>query len=370
MTPLPVEESAPLDGGFAEKLLQWYGLEGRDLPWRNTRDPFRIWISEIMLQQTGVETVIPYYEKFLARFPDIVSLANADIDEVIALWAGLGYYSRARNLHAAAVMVKNRFEGSLPKNLDDLMSLPGIGRSTAGAILAIAFDQKTPILDGNVRRILCRIFAVEEDPRRPAIEKKLWQWADALTSEKRPHDYSQAIMDLGATLCTPRHPACDRCPVAACCRARQLGKAAELPVRKQKKTLPQRREVVLLLSQQGRLLVRKRPYGGMLGGLWEFPSLIREGKENSAEVAAKLLAALDAEGTLEKWGKSRHTYSHFHLESEVFFAEVKTRSQRIRESNQTWLPSSEIAALAVHGAHKKVFRLLQEKTAKNGFLQK
>jgi len=364
MIPSPAEKISPLHADFAERLLQWYGREGRNLPWRKTRDPYRIWISEIMLQQTGVETVIPYYEKFLDRFPDISSLANAHLDEVIALWSGLGYYSRARNLHAAAIMIRDRFEGHLPGNLESLLSLPGIGRSSAGAIRAIAFDQKAPILDGNVRRILIRIFAIEEDPRRPAVEKKLWQWAEELMSGEHPHDYSQAIMDLGATLCTPRKPACNRCPVASCCLARQLDKAEELPLRRQGKPLPQRHEVALILLKEGHFLVRKRPYGGMLGGLWEFPSLGLKENDRAGEAAGKLLANLGFKGALQIQGKTRHIYSHFRLESEIFCAEVECLSEKVCESGQAWIPMAEIAALPLHGAHKKVLRLLLEKNLK------
>ncbi|MEJ2202291.1 MAG: A/G-specific adenine glycosylase, partial [Desulfuromonadaceae bacterium] len=188
----------------APLLLSWYGRQGRDLPWRQTRDPYRIWLSEIMLQQTGVETVIPYYLKFLDRFPSATALATADLDAVIELWAGLGYYSRARNLHATARKIVAEFDGNFPAEQSLLESLPGIGRSTAGAILAIAFEQKGVILDGNVRRVLCRLFALELNPRSTAAEKQLWRWAEALTPADRPHDYAQAIMDLGATICLPR----------------------------------------------------------------------------------------------------------------------------------------------------------------------
>jgi A/G-specific adenine glycosylase len=359
MTNPPEKRGAPLPCDFADILLQWYGREGRDLPWRKTRDPYQIWISEIMLQQTGVGTVIPYYERFLERFPDLYALADAPLDDVIEKWAGLGYYSRARNIHAAAITIRDRFGGRLPSDLENLMALPGIGRSSAGAILSIAFNRKAPILDGNVRRILCRIFAVSEEPRSSAAEKKLWQWAEELAPEERPHDYSQAIMDLGATLCTPRNPACDRCPVANCCLAHKLGKAEDLPVRSRRKPLPQRREVALVLVRQGRYLVRQRPYSGMLGGLWEFPSLELEQDREAGEAAEKLLTRLGAEGKLHLRGKTRHVYSHFRLESEVFSAVVNSQAGVIRENAQSWVPVAEIGSLPLHGAHKKVLQLFE-----------
>ncbi|HXV22573.1 MAG TPA: A/G-specific adenine glycosylase, partial [Desulfuromonadales bacterium] len=214
----------------ARCLLAWYGREGRDLPWRRTRDPYRIWLSEIMLQQTGVSSVIPYYERFLVAYPTVEALAQDKVEEVIELWAGLGYYLRARNLHAAARAVVERHRGTFPADLAALQALPGGGRSTAGAILSIAFDIPAPILDGNVRRVLCRLFALAEDPRGPAAERKLWAWAEVLTPADRPHDYAQAIMDLGATLCTPKNPDCPRCPLAALCQARAQGLERELPL--------------------------------------------------------------------------------------------------------------------------------------------
>lgn len=357
----PPETDPPLKADFASRLLVWYGQKGRALPWRKTRDPYRIWISEIMLQQTGVGTVIPYYAEFLARFPDLCALAAADLDEVIAAWSGLGYYSRARHLHAAAIIVRDRFGGRLPDDLDSLMALPGIGRSTAGAILAIAFHHKAPILDGNVRRILCRLFAVGEDPRCPTVEKKLWQWAEELLPEENPHDYTQAIMDLGATLCTPRHPACECCPVKSCCLAYRLGKTNELPVRRRGKSLPRRRESALVLFRQGHCLVQKRPYEGMLGGLWEFPNIEVGLDDKAKHTAEKLMASLGAKGKLQSRGKISHAYSHFHLDSEVFSAEVDPQCAEIRESFQAWIPVTKLVFLHLHGAHKKVLHLCQNR---------
>src|SRR5512133_1839360 len=214
---------------IAPLLLAWYGRVGRDLPWRHTRDPYCIWLSELMLQQTTVTAVIPYYQRFLARLPDVASLAQATVEEVVEAWVGLGYYSRARNLHAAAVRVMTQYGGCFPAELVELAALPGVGRSTAGAIRAIAFGERGVILDGNVRRVLVRLFALDGDPRSPAAEKQLWHWAEALTPAERADDYAQAIMDLGATCCMPTKPSCTECPLAAHCIAYAQGRSAALP---------------------------------------------------------------------------------------------------------------------------------------------
>ena len=254
-------------------LLPWYAQTGRDLPWRRTRDPYRIWLSEIMLQQTTVAAVIPRYERFLAAFPDVAALATAPVERVVEAWAGLGYYSRARNLHAAAHKVMSDHGGRFPADLAALQALPGIGRSTAGAILSIAFDLPAPILDGNVRRVLCRLFAWLDDPRGSAAERRLWEWAEALTPEQAPHDYAQAIMDLGATICVPRTPRCELCPLVGLCLARREGVERELPRKRVAKAVPTVIQAALVLHRKGRVLVRRRPLHGLLGGLWEFPTV-------------------------------------------------------------------------------------------------
>jgi A/G-specific adenine glycosylase len=342
----------------ADRLLAWYGRAGRDLPWRCTRDPYRIWLSEIMLQQTGVTTVIPYYLRFLERFPTVNALAEASIDEVIALWAGLGYYSRARHLHAAAGVVVEKFGGTFPAQLEELMDLPGIGRSTAGAILSIAFDRKAPILDGNVRRVLIRLFAITDPPRSPAVEKRLWQRAAELTPADRPHDYAQAIMDLGATVCTPRRPDCPACPLAEICRARQLGLAEQLPAPQAKKQVPLVRQVALLLEMKEHFLVGRRPLKGMLGGLWEFPSRDVPPDMQPQEAAEQLLRDLDMRADLQSAGRIRHAYSHFRVEVELFRGSVEC--DRVAEAmDRTWLPPSRLTELPLHGAHKKALRILE-----------
>lgn len=352
-----IQPFAPAE--MADRLLAWYGRAGRDLPWRSTRDPYRIWLSEVMLQQTVVATVIPYYRRFLDRFPTVEDLAKADIDEVINLWAGLGYYSRARNLHAAAGVIVERHGGNFPGDLGELMALPGVGRSTAGAILSIAFDRKAPILDGNVRRVLIRLYGVAEPPRSPAVERLLWQRAEELTPEDRPHDYAQAIMDLGAMVCTPRRPDCLACPLTEICRARVLGLAEQLPSRQEKKKVPLVRQIALLLEVKGCFLVRRRPLNGMLGGLWEFPSCDIEPGNTPQESAERLLQDLGMKAALAPAGRIRHAYSHFRVEVELFRGRVENR-QATEQTENDWLTVAELADLALHGAHKKALPCLAE----------
>ena len=345
----------PLD--MAPLLLAWYGRKGRDLPWRRNRDPYRIWLSEIMLQQTTVQAVIPYYHKFLADFPSVEALACAPVERVIELWAGLGYYSRARNLHTAAIRVVEDFDGRFPSTLDELKTLPGVGRSTAGAILSIAFDRKAPILDGNVRRVLCRLFALQEPPRSASAEKRLWFWAEALTSEERPHDYAQAIMDLGATVCTPKRPDCDCCPLESLCQARRQGLEQALPLKGQRKEIPTKKQVALVIECHGAFLVRRRPLSGMLSGLWEFPSRLLSAEQAPGQVASELLKEGGETTPLTEVGRVSHAYSHFRVEITVMYATVDAVGL-VSESEDRWLTLAELSLLALHGAHKKIVPLL------------
>ncbi len=341
---------------YSERLLAWYDRQGRDLPWRHSRDPYRIWLSEIMLQQTTVAAVIDYYQRFLASFPSVDTLAAAPLEAVIDLWAGLGYYSRARNLHAAARQVVEEYSGVFPSDPHLLQSLPGVGRSTAGAIAALAFDKQVAILDGNVRRVLCRLLAWQEPARTSRAEKQLWLWAEKLTPERRVHDYTQAIMDFGATLCTPRRPQCDQCPVASLCQAQKLGIENELPVKQPTQKTPTRREVVLLLERNGRILSRRRVAEGFLGGLWEFPALgLADGESPEAKVAM-LKQDFSVAEEARCLGLVRHIYSHFRLEAQVYH--LQTESLSVNEGQGSWLSRQELQELALHGAHKKVLEIL------------
>src|SRR5689334_18575699 len=264
-------------GSIAPRLLAWHAKAGRhDLPWqkdlRKEGSAYRVWVSEIMLQQTQVSTVIPYFERFLQRFPDAISLANAPPDEVLHLWTGLGYYARARNLHRAAQVIRDEHAGAFPTELDAVMALPGIGRSTAGAILAISTGQRHSILDGNVKRVLSRYYAIDGAPDENATIDELWRLADANTPAENVAVYTQAIMDLGATLCTRSRPRCDDCPIASDCRARLQGRQGELPAAKKRRALRKQKHAVMLVARRDQeVLLVQRPPSGIWGGLWCLP---------------------------------------------------------------------------------------------------
>lgn len=288
---------------FAKALLGWYQHSGRkDLPWQHPREPYRVWLSEIMLQQTQVTTVIPYFEKFLSHFPTVVDLADADLDQVLGLWAGLGYYARARNLHAAAKQVRDRFGGEFPANQQDLESLPGIGRSTAGAIRAQAFAQPGVILDANVRRVLCRYHAIDTPPQQADTQAKLWQLAADHTPDQQHADYAQAIMDLGASLCG-RKARCQPCPLQDQCSAYAQGRQDELPIKAAKKAAKPVRKAHLLIYKNsgGEVFLEKRPPSGIWGSMFCPPLIYHESCKAEPDKGRSL-------------PQRRHTFSHFHLD--------------------------------------------------------
>ena len=297
---------------FADRLLDWYRQHGRhDLPWQLDASLYRTWVSEVMLQQTQVATVIPYFEKFMQRFPDISALATAPQDEVMRYWAGLGYYSRARNLHSAARVIAEQHGGEFPRSYDDVLTLPGIGPSTAGAILAQALGKRHAILDGNVKRVLARYQAIEGWYGRSKVEKQLWSWAEKYTPEKDVADYTQAIMDLGAMVCTRSSARCDVCPLMDDCMAFQAGRVAELPTRKPKKVLPVKAKRFLIIrNEQGHYLMEKRPPAGIWGGLWSLPEL-EMGQVVDEAVAQNWQLTVNNYSDLPVF---RHTFSHFHLD--------------------------------------------------------
>jgi len=295
---------------FAERLLAWFDEHGRkDLPWQRPVDPYRTWVSEIMLQQTQVQTVIPYFERFMERFPGVTALANAAQDEVLQHWSGLGYYARARNLHKAARVVRDEFDGEFPATLEALMALPGIGRSTAGAILSLSMGQRHPILDGNVKRVLARHEAVEGWPGKTSVATALWEIAERNTPHDRVADYTQAIMDLGATLCVRARPACERCPVAADCTALIKGSATLFPGRKPKKDKPLRSTTMVFALHGGCLYMERRPEAGIWGGLWSLPEVNGEGVK---EWCLDRLGS--APTSMESWATLRHSFSHYDLD--------------------------------------------------------
>lgn len=301
-------------------LLFWYRANRRDLPWRRTRDPYAIWLSEAMLQQTRVETVIPYWERFLERFPDVAALAAAEQDDVLRLWAGLGYYSRARNLHRAARDVVEHHGGELPRDVKQLRELPGVGRYTAGAVASIAFDQPEPIVDGNVIRVLSRLRGIRDDVGTPETLARIWEEAGALALGEAPGDLNQALMELGATVCVPRAPRCADCPVARDCDARRAGDADQLPV-KAPRGKPRRVEgVVVWVVRRGKVLAVRRPERGLLGGLWDLPGGDLGDAEKPADGVARALS--DRVGlaptALEKVGAVEHVFTHRALRLHVF----------------------------------------------------
>lgn len=316
------------DPAFARRVVAWYRHSGRhDLPWQRPPTPYRVWVSEIMLQQTRVGVVVPYFLRFMERFPALPELAAADVDEVLHLWSGLGYYARGRNLHAAARMVLERHGGEMPATLEGLMQLPGIGRSTAGAILSLALGQRQPILDGNVKRVLCRCFAVEGWPGRSAVQRRLWRLSDRLTPARQVREFNQAMMDLGAELCTRHNPACPRCPLSDRCRARAGGDPTRYPEPKPRRELPVRTVRMLILRQDDRVLLQRRPPTGVWGGLWSLPECPPEA--DPARWSRERLG-LEA-GRAEAWPTLRHSFSHYHLEIQPMELQVENSRDCVME---------------------------------------
>ena len=344
---------------FADRVLEWYERHGRhDLPWQKQRTPYRVWVAEIMLQQTQVKTVIPYYERFMQSFPELQTLASATLDEVLEHWAGLGYYSRARNMHKAALEIMQHHRGQFPETYADVLKLPGIGPSTAGAVLAQALGQCHTVLDGNVKRVLCRYHAVEGWPGQPSVEKQLWSLAEQHTPQQRLAEYTQAMMDMGATLCKRGTPRCDDCPLQHDCRACQTGQVEHLPTPRPKKILPVRSTRMLVIADTGgAILLEKRPPTGIWGGLWSLPEIDLE--QNIAQACQrhwglKVLKAEDDEPL-------RHTFSHFHLDITPCRVHVDSRVASVNEAaNKRWCDQNELQARALAAP---VARILQQQVS-------
>jgi len=340
---------------FSVALLDWYDRHGRkELPWKHSRDPYRIWVSEIMLQQTQVATVIPYYERFMARFPDIAALARADLDAVLHLWTGLGYYARARNLKRAAETIVAEHAGQFPTAIEQVRALAGIGRSTAGAILAFAFDQRHAILDGNVKRVLARYHAINEPPGA-SFDKALWPLAEAHTSRARVADYNQAMMDLGATLCRRSRPLCADCPLANGCAAFAQGAPEAYPAARARRAKPTKHVVMLMIRDaRGRVLLQQRPPVGIWGGLWGFPECAVDGDPREfCRARLGLDIVLDA-----AWPNVPHSFSHFHLDITPQPARVIDAGGQVMENDGTvWY---NLKAPDARGLAAPVQRLLQQ----------
>ena len=331
--------SAPSGGrGFAARVVAWQAAHGRhDLPWQKTGDPYRIWLAEVMLQQTQVATVVRYYTRFTERFPDVASLAAAPLIDVLALWAGLGYYARARNLHACAQQVMQRFAGRFPLDAQTLAQLPGIGRSTAAAIAAFCAGAREPILDGNVKRVLARHFAVQGDVSSAAVERLLWDKAASLLPAAADMPaYTQGMMDLGATVCTRRAPKCNECPLARTCAARAGGNAEQLPAARRRRAAPARRAWVLLAVHDGRVLLQRRAPAGVWGGLYALPQF------GSAGALRRAAGAIDSRPTLRALPARRHAFTHFTLMLMPRRLDVRSPPPALREDDLVWLPLAAI----------------------------
>ena len=341
---------------FVAALLEWFDRCGRhDLPWQRERSAYRTWVSEIMLQQTQVATATGYFERFMQRFPSVETLAAAPLDEVLHLWSGLGYYARARNLHRAAQQVVLEHGGELPPQLDALQALPGIGRSTAGAILAMAHDQRQPILDGNVKRVLARVHAVPGWPGEAAVARRLWELAESHTPAHRVADYTQAIMDLGATVCRRARPACDACPVAALCAARQEGQQSEYPAPRPRRPRPLRHARMLLVQDAGgAVLLERRPASGVWGGLWCPPELGDEAPESWGRRV--LGAPVQTQPPLRQL---RHGFTHFELEITPLRARLEGAAPRLMESDRwVWYNARSPAKLGLAAVVERLIAAL------------
>ena len=355
---------APTGGELAIRLIAWQRRAGRhDLPWQGRRDPYRIWLSEVMLQQTQVATVIPYYLRFVQTFPDVFALAAASLDDVMRLWSGLGYYSRARNLHRCACQVVAQYAGRFPDDAQQLARLPGIGRSTAGAIAALAHGRRAAILDGNARRVLCRLFAVEGWPGERAVEQRLWRIAERELPETGIEAYTQGLMDLGATVCVRGAPHCARCPLATLCAARRDGVVHRLPSPRPSRPSPQRTCTMFAIRCEGRWLVEKRPAPGIWGGLWSLPEQGERGRREALRIVARHGLALATTAPLEPFV---HAFTHFRLRIEPLLCEATGPAAPATVPGTAWLPQAEVAAAALPGPVKRLLLDLGDEPAGAG----
>ncbi len=324
---------------FSDAVVSWFDEHGRkQLPWQQNPTPYRVWVSEIMLQQTQVATVIPYFERFMQRFPDVLSLAEASQDEVLNHWSGLGYYARGRNLHKAAQLMVEQHSGALPDDIEWLIALPGIGRSTAGAILSLAGGQHHAILDGNVKRVLCRHYTIDGWYGKSEVEKRLWALSETLTPAKRTGAFNQAMMDMGATLCTRSKPQCPRCPLQQTCGAFASGNPLQWPHKKPKKEKPLRSTwMVIAQNDQNRVWMERRPPSGIWGGLWGF-------KEFDSEAAAMQAVTAMNPRHQENWAPMRHVFTHFELTINPVFVRLNEASvsTMINDKESRWLAPDEV----------------------------
>lgn len=352
---------------LSQALLAWYAESGRNLPWRNTADPYAIWISEIMLQQTQVKTVLPYYTRWLQQFPDVHALATAELQTVLKAWEGLGYYARARNLYRSAQIIVEQFDGQFPQNFDDVLRLPGIGRTTAGGILSSAFNRPLPILDGNVKRVLARLVALEQPPGK-ALDQ-LWAMSERLVPVGNGRDFNQALMDLGATICTPHHPACRSCPWQHACQAYCQGRPTDFPISERKKPLPHKTiGVAVIWNESNAVLIHQRPKTGLLGGLWEFPNIeVMPGRSIARAIQQVIPTTFGVKFKLQdQLICVKHTYTHFKATFHVYQCE-RIAGERIAATgaitteiaNSQWVKVDQLRQLPFPKSHWKMIQVLQ-----------
>lgn len=339
------------------RLLEWYSIHARDLPWRHTRDPYAIWISEIMLQQTQVTTVIPYWERWMKILPNVVKLARARPEKILKLWEGLGYYSRARNLQKAALKIVEKHGGNFPSDPETLNALPGIGRYTAGAICSIAFDLPEPILDGNVTRVLARLFAIEDEVSSAAANRNLWALAQRfVNATDKCGSLNQALMEIGATICKPRQPSCGECPLKRSCAAKKLNSIEAFPNKPKPRASKECHWRVLVLNHSGRYLIRQRPTGGINEGLWEFPTEESISQQSPREWQTELVGC--EVGHPRRFTKLSHTITDKRIRIEVWLA--KTNGHK---PVGKWVKWSQLRKLPLAGAHLKILALMNEEIA-------
>jgi len=365
-------DAAPLNGAAssfeepAPRLLAWYAQNARRLPWRGLNDPYGVWISEIMLQQTRVETVIPYYEHWMERFPTLAALAQASEQEVLQVWEGLGYYSRGRNLHKAAQLVVQQFNGRLPETSAELLKLPGIGRYTAGAIASIAFGLNEPALDGNIRRVLARLFAMRLPARSPEGEKLLWGLARQTLPPGRAGDYNQALMDLGSSICTPQKPACLVCPLNTLCQGLAEGLQEELPLLEKPAPIPHFIVTAAVIQRADQVLIARRPSKGLLGGLWEFPGGKLEPGETLAEglrreIREELAVAINVGPA---YGVYQHAFTHFRITLHAFLCSlVEGEPQALEASELAWVEAPALKNYPMGKVDRLIARKLEKDQA-------
>lgn len=356
-------ETASIKTDFREKLLEWYEGGRRDLPWRLSQDPYEIWVSEVMLQQTQTKKVLSYYRRFLQRFPSIPALAAATLDDVLKVWEGMGYYARARNLHRAAKCVLENHGGRLPSDYAALLAIPGIGPYTAAAVASIAFGEARAVVDGNVVRVITRLFLIEEDPREAETRRRLQELAQSLLDPRAPGDFNQAMMELGATVCTPKKPACLLCPVSSTCKAyKMLDTPARLPFKAPKKVLPHHSIVAGLIWDEGYIFIDRRQENGLLGGLWEFPGgKVEKGESPQEALTREIREELNLQVEVgDFFMEVQHAYTHFKITMSVFHCLYRGGEPELTAATDwRWIKPEELRFYAFPSANRKIIEKLE-----------